>query len=61
MRDAAMMLKSLDRSAQTPQGVNVRKLGGHDHGERGIRRSPIQSGSRKASAGKKMRYRLHGR
>ena len=43
MGNAAMMLKTRDRAAQTPQGIDVGKLGGDRHGERGVCRAAIES------------------
>jgi hypothetical protein len=59
VRDAPMMGEAIHRSAQTPEGVEVRHLGGEGHRQRGVRRFAVQPGAREASARQDVRHRLH--
>jgi len=59
MRDTTMVSEALDRPAQAPKRVDVRKLGSHGHGDCGICCTPIQAASRQARAGKNVGDRLH--
>jgi hypothetical protein len=51
MGDPAVMLERLDRSAQSPEGIDVGQLGRNRHREGRIGRTPIETGSSETGAG----------
>jgi hypothetical protein len=58
--DAAMMLEAYEGAAQRPEGVDVRELGGDDHGGGGIGCATVEAGARENRAGEDVSDWLHG-
>ena len=59
VRDAAMMLESLDRPGESPEDVKVGGFGGQHGSERGVGGLAVESGAAQASAGKEMSDGFH--
>ena len=57
--NAAVMLKARYRPAETPEDINIGRLGGQGHGQRSVGRPAIEAGAGKACAGEEMRDGFH--
>ncbi len=60
VRDAAVMLEAGHRPAESPEHIQVGRLGGQGHGQRSVGRFAIKAGAAEACAGKEMRDGFHG-
>ena len=58
--DAAMMLELLDRAGESPEDIEIRRLGRERGGQSCVRGFAIEAGAADTCAGEKVRDGLHG-